>query len=254
MERLCQIIHFLRWLGKWLSSLSRLHNVAISDGGLSIRTHHAPRLGGEDSCRALGLYLRNIICSTKRGSWTYWGVRCCVVFLPRPRGRAPRTGECENELKCNFPPCRYFWMRTPFGWEICPPALSRLHPALQTLDRQCTNCASAPTANCTFLQQESVPPVSSVAASACGAEGTESSSHQNSLLFLSVCFTVLLGFPCDQSRASANGPQSNFFSRDSPPPPRVSYCPAQHRGCEWQVSGNSSSAGKLDHNFGSKGE
>lgn len=104
-------------------------------------------------------------------------------------------------------------MRTPFGWEICPPALSRLHPALPTLDRQCTSCASAPTANSTFLRQEWVPPVSSAAASACGAEVTDASSHQNSLLFPSVCFTVLLGFPCDQSRAASNGPRSNFSRR-----------------------------------------
>lgn len=36
------------------------------------------------------------------------------------------------------------------------------------------------------------------------------SSHQNSLLLLSLCFTVLLGFPCDKFDAS-NGLQSNFF-------------------------------------------
>lgn len=36
------------------------------------------------------------------------------------------------------------------------------------------------------------------------------SSHQNSLLLLSLCFTVLFGFPCDQFDAS-NGLQSNFF-------------------------------------------
>lgn len=103
-------------------------------------------------------------------------------------------------------------MQIKSGWEIYQLApFHLLHQAPQILDRQCTNYVSAPMANFTFLQQEWVPPVSPVAPSACGAEVTDFSSHQKSLLFLFVCFTVLLGFPCDQSRASSNGPQSNFF-------------------------------------------
>lgn len=104
-------------------------------------------------------------------------------------------------------------MQKKSGWGISrralPPPPPRRAPPIP--GRPCTNCASAPTANSTFLQQESAPRVSPVATSACGAEGTDSSSHQNSLLFLSVCFTAPLGFPCDQSRAASNGPQSNFF-------------------------------------------
>lgn len=132
-----------------------------------------------------------------------------------------------KELKCNFFPPRYFWMRIQSGWETYRRALfPLLHPAPLILGSQCTNCASAPTANCTCLPPGSGPLVSPVATSACGAEVTDFSSHQNSLLFLSVCFTVLLRFPCDQSRASPNGPQSNSsqgkqgfaatFSRDVP--------------------------------------
>lgn len=146
-------------------------------------------------------------------------------------------------------------MRIQFGWEICRPALSHLHPAPQMLNRQCMNCVSAPMANFTFLQQEQVPLVSPVATSAYGAEVTDFSSHQNSLLFLSVCFTVLLGFPCDQSRASSNGPQSNFFQ------PKQGF--ADTFSCDFLYRSThcvsdttvekSSSAGKLDHNFCSKG-
>lgn len=122
-------------------------------------------------------------------------------------------------------------MRLQSGWETCQPALlPLLHPAPPTLGRQCTNCVSAPTANCTCLQLGPGLPVSPVATSACGAELTDFSSHQNSLLFPYVSFTVLLRFPRDQSRASPNGPQSNSFQckQGFAPPSLVIFCTAQH--------------------------
>ncbi|KAK1341808.1 hypothetical protein QTO34_016558, partial [Cnephaeus nilssonii] len=120
----------------------------------------------------------------------------CSLQRARPCGKALRTGECDSELKCNFPPVDIF----ECGHNSAGKSADRLFLVVTQLFKHSAD-------------RDLAPPASSVATSACGAEVTDSSSHQNSLLFPSVCFTVLLGFPCDQSRASANGPQVNFLWR-----------------------------------------
>lgn len=95
-------------------------------------------------------------------------------------------------------------------------------------DRRCTSCVCAPTANSTFLQQGWVPPVSPVATSACGAEGTDSSSHHNSLCSClsasQFCSVSLVISP--ELLQMVHRVTSSSVSRDLPPPSLVIllYC------------------------------